>query len=127
MGLRGEEMAKRPPSMCTVPRCPGLAYRGPYCAEHERQLSALYEKVRPKRRRKASIRELRLLNEPLCRSCLSRNRIVPATEVDHIQPLEDGGLDVYENTQSLCSRCHGKKSLRERGWRYVPKPKGGKR
>lgn len=30
----------------------------------------------------------------------------PATEVDHLIPVADGGSDVIANLQSVCSDCH---------------------
>lgn len=32
---------------------------------------------------------------------------------DHIVPREHGGADELENLQTLCRRCHSRKSLRE--------------
>ncbi len=53
------------------------------------------------------LRDIRLTNEPLCRSCGR-----PATVVDHIIPYAerpDLHLD-YDNTQSLCQPCHNAKT-----------------
>ena len=36
-----------------------------------------------------------------------------ATEVDHVQPLRDGGTHAWGNLQSLCTRCHAEKSRQE--------------
>lgn len=37
-----------------------------------------------------------------------------ADDVDHIQPLVDGGDPYdYDNLQSLCKKCHGKKTKKE--------------
>lgn len=47
-----------------------------------------------------------LRSEPLCRMCLSAGMTVPATVVDHIVPLGDGGTNVQSNLQPLCKRCH---------------------
>ena len=44
--------------------------------------------------------------EPLCRMCLSAGMTVPATVVDHIVPLGDGGTNEQSNLQPLCKRCH---------------------
>lgn len=52
------------------------------------------------------IRASVLLTEPLCRLCLAAGRSVPATVVDHIQPLKDGGTHHQDNLQPLCKRCH---------------------
>lgn len=47
--------------------------------------------------------------------CLSKGLVRPATEVDHIIPLSEGGARLDpQNTQSLCSRCHLNKTARER-------------
>jgi hypothetical protein len=52
------------------------------------------------------IRASVLGTEPLCRLCLSAGRTVPATVVDHIKPLQDGGTHQQDNLQPLCKRCH---------------------
>lgn len=52
------------------------------------------------------LRAQSLRSEPLCRLCLSVGLTVPATVVDHITPLKDGGKNETENFQSLCKRCH---------------------
>ena len=36
-----------------------------------------------------------------------------ATEVDHIIPLSKGGTHSHNNLQSMCKRCHSKKTARE--------------
>lgn len=49
----------------------------------------------------------------LCERCLGLNRWkgkgsgrpVPATRVNHIIPLDHGGLDEDENTENLCRPC----------------------
>lgn len=51
---------------------------------------------------------------PLCKHCEAEGLTTPATEVDHITPLERGGADDYEsNGQSLCTRHHQAKTARE--------------
>jgi 5-methylcytosine-specific restriction protein A len=52
------------------------------------------------------VRAQTLLAEPLCRLCLSAGKTVPATIVDHIVPLADGGTHAQNNLQPLCKRCH---------------------
>ena len=50
-----------------------------------------------------------LRDEPDCRACGE-----PATHVDHIVPIAEGGADVDPaNLQSLCKRHHGPKTLAE--------------
>ena len=49
--------------------------------------------------------------EPLCRSCRRAGKIVAATDVDHIQPVADGGMPWdCNNLQPLCHSCHSKKT-----------------
>lgn len=52
------------------------------------------------------IRAQTLQSEPLCRLCLAGGKTVPATVVDHIVPLADGGTHDSGNLQPLCKRCH---------------------
>jgi 5-methylcytosine-specific restriction protein A len=64
-----------------------------------------------------------LARDPLCAECRKAGRVRPATQRDHIVPLEEGGADDVSNTQGLCDECHAAKSQAEaqrgRGW-----PKG---
>ena len=40
---------------------------------------------------------------------------MPATQVDHIKPIADGGEPWdLENLRSLCASCHSKKTGRDR-------------
>ncbi|WP_458451680.1 HNH endonuclease signature motif containing protein [Alistipes finegoldii] len=59
-------------------------------------------------------RRLRLqkLNaEPLCEECRRGGVVTPATVVDHIVPINEGGAPMdMENLQSLCAKCHNRKS-----------------
>lgn len=38
---------------------------------------------------------------------------VQATEVDHVRNWKSGGTDSLDNLQSVCSRCHSKKTHME--------------
>lgn len=49
-----------------------------------------------------------LADEPLCRRCAEQGRLVPATDVDHID--SDSGNNQRENLQSLCHSCHSIKT-----------------
>ena len=66
-------------------------------------------------RRWRTLRLQVLHHEPLCRCCAAQDLVVPATVVDHIAPITQGGAvwDVL-NLQPLCSTCHAQKSGRER-------------
>jgi 5-methylcytosine-specific restriction endonuclease McrA len=48
---------------------------------------------------------------PTCSICNE-----PATEVDHVLPKRLGGSDLDYNLQSLCLRCHARKTGREAGF-----------
>ena len=57
------------------------------------------------------IRDRVLLRD--CYTCRVCGRVSTALEVDHIVPLYLGGAESDENRQSLCPRCHDKKTERE--------------
>lgn len=55
------------------------------------------------------------MHEPFCRSCAERGERTKATEVDHIIPHK-GDMRLFSdknNLQSLCKRCHSRKTLAE--------------
>lgn len=54
-----------------------------------------------------------LRREPLCRECRKQSLLVEATEVDHIDG--DNANDDEANLQSLCKRCHSRKTAAEQG------------
>jgi 5-methylcytosine-specific restriction protein A len=55
-----------------------------------------------------------LQHEPLCLDCKSRERLEPATEVDHVIPIEQGGSPFeVSNLMPLCASCHSSKTARE--------------
>lgn len=64
-----------------------------------------------------SIRQLALHRDHyLCQACLRKKRITKATEVHHIQPLEDFphlGLEL-SNLECLCWACHEETKQRRR-------------
>ena len=53
----------------------------------------------------------------LCAACLLVGLVTVATEVDHIVPKAKGGGDEESNLQPLCSDCHRKKSLADKGYK----------
>lgn len=55
---------------------------------------------------------------PLCAACQRKGLVVPATEVDHIIPHKGNAERFWDphNLQSLCHRCHSRKTARESGW-----------
>ena len=59
------------------------------------------------------IRAAVLAAEPLCRICASKRRITAASCVDHIDG--DAHNNDRANLQSLCSKCHNRKTATENG------------
>lgn len=60
-------------------------------------------------RKLQEIRERHLRAHPMCALCHVR----PATELDHIKALCNGGTDTDDNRQGLCHDCHAAKSVRD--------------
>jgi 5-methylcytosine-specific restriction enzyme A len=61
------------------------------------------------------IRAVKIKASPLCEECQKHGLIEPATVVDHIIRIRQGGSATdMDNLQSLCSTCHNQKSGRER-------------
>jgi len=58
------------------------------------------------------LRRDHLQREPLCRPCLAMRRRIPATVVDHIKDIATHPhlRLVDENLQSMCARCHNRKT-----------------
>jgi len=61
------------------------------------------------------LRALKLKRNPLCEECERLGRVVPATMVHHIVPIEqDPTLRlVWSNLMSLCEACHDVKHSSE--------------
>jgi len=61
----------------------------------------------------------------LCVACRESGRLTPATEVDHVVRVADGGSDRLSNLQSLCRPCHEAKTKDEnRGYSIGCDPQG---
>ena len=71
------------------------------------------------------LRRIYLQENPLCRHCESKGIITPATDIDHIQPINpDNPYDTKEgrfgspldsaNLQPLCHQCHIIKTAKTR-------------
>jgi 5-methylcytosine-specific restriction protein A len=54
-----------------------------------------------------------LTRYPLCEVCAAAGRLSEAREVDHIEPLCEGGADDASNYQALCLECHREKTRGE--------------
>jgi len=116
-------MPIKPKRPCSYPGCPELT-DGQYCDYHRREEYKKYNRFQrdefSKRfynsREWKLLRRQKLAKDPLCEQCKREGRLTPATVVDHIVPMKEGGacLDI-KNLQSLCKRCHDSKTAREDG------------
>jgi 5-methylcytosine-specific restriction protein A len=65
-----------------------------------------------------------LSEHPWCVDCEREGKLTAATDVDHIEPLQEGDEVCDEtNVQSLCRSHHSRKTARECGWSNTRKPK----
>lgn len=104
-------MPWKPQSYCTTPGCGNTTPRGkcPPCrsaAEKARRERETWRDYNSAEWKHARATVLRL--EPQCRTCGE-----PATVVDHIRPLQDGGTHDIENLRPLCKSCHDKRTYRD--------------
>jgi len=99
-------MPWKPPHHCREINCPNLVPTGVgHCAVHRR----VKQQARKKREtwRDYDSQEWKqarsevLRREPNCRVCGE-----PATVVDHIRPLRQGGTHDLANLRPLCKGCH---------------------
>jgi 5-methylcytosine-specific restriction enzyme A len=111
---------------CLVPGCPNLTKEG-RCEEHAKPKAykpaqklgkATYD------HRWAKLRSMHRRSEPLCRSCRKAGRVKPVEEVDHVVPFRGSAyLMLAEwNLQSLCRKCHVRKSAYEGRWADLKYP-----
>lgn len=54
-----------------------------------------------------------LAEEPLCRDCMARGLVTPATDVDHID--NNGDNNTRANLAPLCHSCHSIKTAQDMG------------
>lgn len=65
-------------------------------------------------RKSRAFRAEQLRREPNCRTCAREGNTTPATQVDHILPLSQGGSEYdHANAQSLCAPHHDLKTRAE--------------
>lgn len=62
------------------------------------------------------VRLAHLRREPLCRFCSEFGVTTPATEVDHIVALADGGTHAASNLRSACHSCHSARTARDQAF-----------
>lgn len=103
-------MANRPPT---------LRYGTPDRAAYDRaydvnRASGVEVKVR-RGSRWRKLRALKIARDPLCEACKGRGLVVPADDVDHIEPIVRAPELAYvvSNLQSLCRSCHVRKTHAE--------------
>lgn len=109
----------KPLRPCRHPGCPALTREG-YCPKHkpkqaERRASAEYHGWYSLPVWTDDLRPAQLLREPFCRECARRGVRTRAIVVDHVTPHR-GDWQLFidpANHQSLCKRCHDRKTARE--------------
>lgn len=108
----------KPLRRCLHPGCSVLTSSG-YCPDHKprhnrTQSVDWHSWYRDPRYRWQRRRDDQLAKEPFCRECARRGLRVKATEVDHIIPHRgDLGLFCNGELQSLCHKCHSRKTVAE--------------
>lgn len=115
-------MPYRPKRICSAPGCSELVQGRTRCDKHSQQHNKdkknknhwndWYSKPRWRR-----LRHRFLCEHPFCTHCLKNKKIIIATVVDHIIPHK-GNTELFwdtDNMQSLCKKCHDKKTATENG------------
>ena len=111
---------KRP---CRAQGCRLFCEKGSqYCEKHRKELEKEYNTHERDQEAQAfytssqwrAVRAQKLQEQPCCEECLRHGIITPATLVDHIIPIKQGGARLdFDNLQSLCWSCHSRKSVEE--------------
>ena len=119
-------MPNQPKRFCKYVNCNVRVPAGTsYCTKHrsilarsmresfyQKQTDPLYNTILWRKVRASFLRQ-----HPLCVHCKQAGYIVPATEVDHIQPHRGNESLFWDesNFQSLCKSCHSTKTRKEMG------------
>lgn len=114
---RWNRMPYRIERPCRAFMCPNTTSNSNgYCDEHQGMAREQRGSARQRGydRRWEKFRAAYLKEHPLCVDCLKENRLIPATEVHHIQKLaEYPELKYVENNlMALCHKCHSKRTAR---------------
>lgn len=112
-------MAMKPLRPCRHPGCQELTRDG-YCSKHKPRRAARRESAEWHGWYSLSVwtddlRPTQLLAEPWCRECAKRGIRTWATVVDHVEPHCGDWARFIDrsNLQSLCKRCHDRKTALE--------------
>lgn len=115
-------MANKPPRPCRYPGCYKLTKDG-WCDQHRparaakapKRLSAQWHWMYMTKEWTEDLRPTQLLLEPFCRECAKRGLRTKATRVDHVEPHRGDWSRFVDrkNLQSLCERCHNRKTAKE--------------
>ncbi|MEC0248902.1 HNH endonuclease [Paenibacillus chitinolyticus] len=107
---------------CNSPYCPELTTER-YCAKHAKEKQQLQDRQRGTAAARGYGHKWRqarlhfLQQHPLCKHCMDKGKLEPATVVDHIVPHK-GDMTLFwdrGNWQSLCGACHSIKTAKEDG------------
>jgi 5-methylcytosine-specific restriction protein A len=114
--VEGWVLPYRPLGPCHAEGCPNKAVASGLCREHYLQRRWQLDQERPTAAERGydydwrKRRERFLRANPECVVCGE-----PATDVDHILSLAQGGTGDDDNLQALCHVCHSRKSARQDG------------
>lgn len=114
---------RRPARPCMQGGCPALVRDGSKCEAHRRRdpdINRRHDATRASSSQRgydgqwSKVRRMVLAAEPLCRHCDETGSVTPATMVDHVIPLNQGGARLDRaNLQPLCDPCHAAKTARD--------------
>ena len=118
-------MPSKAKTPCKVKSCANLVEAGKsYCENHESKRHKQYDRDRKPAHKRGydyrwqKYRKQFLIDNPLCVKCLEEGKSVPATNVDHIEPVSGPDDPLFwdeDNHQALCHSCHSRKTAREDG------------
>nr|DAZ00322.1 MAG TPA: HNH endonuclease [Caudoviricetes sp.] len=110
-------MPHTPMRPCRHPGCPGFCKPGQvYCPTHAPEFSSDAQRgsaaFRGYDHKWQVARRRYLQNNPLCAACMKKDRLEPATVVDHIIPHRGNPRLFWDerNWQPLCKSCHDRKT-----------------
>jgi 5-methylcytosine-specific restriction enzyme A len=107
-------MPDRARTPCTAPGCSRLSVLRGRCEQHKRDPRPSASK-RGYDRQWQKVRDEYIAENPYCESERHVGQEVPVYDVDHRQPLSEGGARLdKKNLQSLCRSCHVLKTPRGR-------------